>query len=59
MEITTPPKSEPMKLYNIRVPASLWRAASTRAKGEGVPLSEVIRSWLTQYVREAAERDTD
>lgn len=59
MEITRPTKSEPMKLYNIRVPASLWRDASAQAKSEGIGLSELIRHWLTQYVRQAAERDTD
>ena len=59
MPVTTPPKSEPLNQYNVRVPRALWRDASARAKREGFPLSELIRHWLREYAYAQAESDTE
>lgn len=38
----------------IRVPDDVWDAAMTKAKGEGRTLSELIREWLTEYMRDSS-----
>ena len=50
---------EPMNQYNIRAPRWLWQAAATKARREGQPLSEIIRHWLREYVRDQAGSDTE
>jgi predicted HicB family RNase H-like nuclease len=40
---------EPMVQRNVRVPKWLWVKAATRARREGVSLSELMRGWLRDY----------
>ena len=42
----------PTKIRHVRVSETLWAAASAKAEGEGLRISEKIRQLLAAYVKE-------
>lgn len=45
-------KREVLPGRKARVDDDLWNAALTKARAEGIPLSELVRNWLTEYVND-------
>ena len=44
--------ADPMQLVSMRMPADLWSAAQRVTEREGTTVSELVRTYLADYVRE-------
>lgn len=52
-------KREVLPGRKVRADDDLWNAAKTKARAEGIPLSELVRNWLTDYINDDQPALTD